>query len=119
MSLKQFNAKLLSHQESDVLISQFVSSIVERCDPLRVIIFGSASRHELTDCSDIDAFVITGSTQETKEARRLYYAQKPAVDWPADIFFMSREEFQKRSLSGGICMIAKDEGIVAYEKGAS
>ena len=119
MSLRKFTAKPLSPQESRALIKNLVSSIVERCQPLRVIVFGSAARNELTDCSDLDIFVITRSVQETKQARQDYYSKKPVVEWPADIFFISQEEFDKRSLNGGICMIAKDEGIVIYNKEAS
>lgn len=67
--------------------------------------------------SDINLTVLVSFKHELDSARRSYFEQRPPIDWPVDILFMTEEEFSKRGAVGGLCYIATSEGRTIYQRG--
>jgi predicted nucleotidyltransferase len=74
------------------LIQQIASRIVEKFDPLRIILFGSYARHNATIDSDIDLFIEMDTDkrppERSIEISRLFGLR----DWAMDIFVYTPDE---------------------------
>lgn len=116
MSLSNFTASPLLHDEAQKLIDTLRSALIERCHPDRIILFGSAARGEMTTHSDLDICLLFIDKVTLKAGRDGYYREKPPIDTPCDIIFLTHDEFDLRSARGGVCQLIKSEGKILYEK---
>lgn len=73
-------------------------------------VFGSAARGDFHESSDIDVLVIFDSPEALREARMML-TQRPVSEWPFDWVLKLRADFDKRSEIGGVCYLAKREGV--------
>ncbi len=96
-----------------------VERIVERFDPLKVILFGSLARGEVDYDSDIDLLVVfpemTGKDKRDLPVEiRVALADVPV---PMDILVTDTDEVSRRDdLIGGVLRPALREGRVVYER---
>ncbi len=105
-------AKPLQASEQDALIHRAHQEIRARSNPLKVILFGSAGRGEMTDASDLDFVVVVRTPQEVKQTQRDLNQLSRILDWPVDCLVVSEVECSAKSQIGGVYFIAADEGIL-------
>jgi predicted nucleotidyltransferase len=117
MSLQRLLAKKLASEQIDRLVSAELQRLLSCCAPNQVILFGSAARAEATDQSDLDLIVLFSDEHEADDAKKDYYRLALPRSYPVDILFMSVEEYTRKSLVGGVCMVASNEGRVIYCRG--
>lgn len=100
----------------DRLIAYITQTIVEHCNPRRIILFGSHARGDAGPDSDLDIFVEMAT-------RRNPYARAIAIDslfdmrdWPMDIIVYTPEEVKRWTGQVGTMLhVIEQEGRVLYE----
>lgn len=91
--------------------------IVEHCDPLRIILFGSSARGDAGPDSDIDLLIVLH--EATDKRRTAIDIRRQLADLPVskDIVVTTPEEIEQRgNLVGTILRPALREGRVIYER---
>jgi len=102
------------------LIQYIAQTIVERCNPRRIVLFGSYARGDAGRDSDLDIFV-------EMETRRNPYERAIAIDslfdmrdWPMDIIVYTPKEVERwTGRVGTMLHVIEQEGRVLYECDAS
>lgn len=116
MVLARFLAKKLSPQET----LQNIEAIKKHCLPieglLRIVLFGSAARGEMTDMSDLDAVLIFDSKESAKKGAKHFYSIPRLFSFPVDALFVDEVRFKERSELGGVLYVAKKEGKIIFER---
>jgi predicted nucleotidyltransferase len=100
-----------------ILIQQIASRIIEKFNPLRIILFGSHSRHEATLNSDIDLFIEMDTDkrppERSIEISRLFGLR----NWAMDIFVYTPDEVSHlKSIHGTLLSSIESEGEVLYDR---
>lgn len=116
MVLARMTAEYQSRAATDELVKKAVDWLRSNYQPRAIWLFGSASRYELTEFSDLDIAVIFDSEEELKKARseRIFLLSQ-SIQWPVDLLLMTQQHFLQRANVGGVCEIIKDEGICLYD----
>ena len=114
MVFRKLLSRPLEESVSKKLISDELERIVENCLPESVYLFGSASRGEMTDTSDLDFLVVMADIADMKGLKSKYYRSSGERTVPVDTIFVTRSEFEKRSRIGGVCFVVADEGKLLY-----
>jgi predicted nucleotidyltransferase len=78
--MSRFAPKKISASETAALIDSKLKWILAGCSPNRVILFGSASRGELTDHSDVDFALLFEFAEALAEARKTLFSRPRADD---------------------------------------
>lgn len=73
-----------------------VQHIVENYRPIRIILFGSASRHEAHAGSDIDLLVVMDTAKRIKEQEAEIYLSMPRIGAPVDILVITPQELDRQ-----------------------
>ncbi len=115
--LTRLLAKKIPENVVNKLVEAELRRILAISIPVRVYLFGSAARGEMTDMSDIDLLAIYSDETDLKLIRREYYASRRQVSVPVDMIFYTESEFARRAELGGVPMICKQEGKILYDKG--
>lgn len=116
--LKKVLAKKLDKDRVEALVQSELSFIESRCLFKEVYLFGSAARGEMTDFSDLDFLVVCRNEADLKYSKQNYYLHHHGNVWPVDIIFVTAEEYEKRSKTGGVCMVCKQEGRLLKSEAA-
>lgn len=114
--MSRFSPKKVPDSEAAVLVESKLKWILEGCSPTRVILFGSASRGELTDYSDVDFAVLFDSLPALIEGRKSLFSRPRLDDWPQDILCFEESDYLRRVETGGVCEIIAEEGKVLYQR---
>lgn len=107
----RYNGRTLTEWLPDV-----VASIVQRCDPLRIVVFGSLAHDKAGPDSDIDLLVVLPRVENKRKAA---VEARLAVDEPVplDILVTDPEEIARRGhVIGTSLEAALHEGRVVYER---
>lgn len=102
---------------TDAIIKVMTERIVQRFDPLRIILFGSRARGEVGPDSDVDLLVVLPDVVDKRRAA--IEIRRALVDLPVakDIIVTTPEEIARRSrLVGTVLRPALREGRVLYER---
>lgn len=104
---------------TDDLIAYIVDKIVSAVSPKKIILFGSRSRGQATESSDLDLLVIDDSGRSTRKIRReievLLWGRRFAVD-----LIVATPEQVDRNVTDGNPFYTRHilaEGKVLYERG--
>ena len=103
----------------DEWLPEVVRRIVERFDPLRVILFGSLARGEMNYDSDIDLLVVFPEVKKEDKRALMVQIRSALLDTPVpmDILVTDPDEISRRGdLVGTILRPALREGKVLYER---
>ena len=97
-------------------ISIMVDRIVDRFNPIRIILFGSQARGGSTFDSDVDLLVVL---REVADKRQMAIQMRRVLaDLPVakDILVTTPDEIERRgTLVGDVLKPALQEGVVVYE----
>ena len=91
------------------LLDQILNKILKKTFPLRILLFGSCARDDMTRGSDID-IVLFGV--DKAEILDLKYKLNNEIDTLRDIDILAFEEINNKNLKKRIL----SEGIIIYEK---
>lgn len=98
-------------------IENIVSQIIEKYKPIKIILFGSASKGKFSNDSDVDILVIKEDTpylgrERARELRRLI-----KKNLPVDFLVYRPEEFNERvNLGDPFIKTILKEGRVLYDR---
>ena len=103
-------------QIDDALIKKVVQRILQVTQPVRIILFGSASAGNMTPDSDLDLLVIEEDMiNERQESIRLR-SSLGDLGLPVDIFAITRHRFEEtKDVIGGLAYPANKYGRIIYE----
>ena len=83
-SVSQRDSRLGTHRITPDLVAYIVEKIVHAVAPQRIILFGSRSRGQETESSDLDLLVVQDSGRPNRQVRRqiehLLWGRRFAVD---------------------------------------
>ena len=114
MSLSKLIATKLSREQQQHLIKRLKDEVLSCIKPKSLILFGSASRYEMTEASDLDLVVIVASAEEIKPAFKALRLTSMKIDWPLDLLITDEKTFQARASLGGVYYIAQTEGTILF-----
>ena len=99
------------------IIDQMVFRIVERFDPERIILFGSAGRGEAGPDSDVDLLVVMPIRGSRREKAVEIGVAVNDIPVPKDIFVTTPEDFEwRKDIVGTIERPAAREGRLVYAR---
>jgi len=100
-------------------LPEVVSTIVDRFDPLTIVLFGSHGRGDPAPDSDLDLLVVFPKV-ENKRARSVeILAALAALPAPVDVITTDLDEISRRAhLVGTVLYPALNEGRTVYERSA-
>ena len=102
------------------MLDRAIEAIRKHCRPIRVMVFGSGARGELTAESDLDLLVVTTGplTAEQHRQRRFEITEEIGYDPRADVLVSTEAEIAaaRKSLAG-VLRTAVEEGVTVYEAG--
>ena len=118
MTFAKLLAKPLSAADQANLVTQAVALILQKTNPTRIFLFGSAGRSEMTDYSDLDLALVFEDSNAVKLARKSgVFSISGVLNWPCDLLLFDKLTFETNSEIGGVCQIIKEEGRVLFEQG--
>lgn len=103
----------------DEWLPEVVGRIVEQFDPLRVILFGSLARGEMSYDSDIDLLVVFEEVEweNKRELTVEIHRAIAGIPVPVDIVVTDTDEIRRRGhLVGPILRPALEEGKIVHER---
>ncbi len=96
-----------------------IDAIVERMDPLRIILFGSLARGEDHRDSDIDLVVVLPEVTDEHAAAVAVRRATASLPVPLDIIAVDPEEIRRRGNEiGSVLRLALREGRVVHDRAA-
>lgn len=99
------------------IIEEMVLRTVERFDPERIILFGSAARGEAGPDSDVDLLVVMPVAGSKREKAVEIGVAVNDIPVPKDIVFTTPEDFDwRKEIVGTIEYPAVKEGRVLYAR---
>lgn len=97
-------------------VNVVVQHIANTFRPLKIIVFGSVSRGEAHNGSDIDILVVMNTTKRKIDQEKEIYLSMPRIGVPTDILVITPEQLRKwASNPYSIINTIVNEGVVAYE----
>ena len=100
---------------SDSTIDRLVGEVVKRVNPLRIVLFGSASRDEAGEQSDIDLLVVMPDGVHRRRTAQKLYREIKGLRVPFDIVVATVQDLEKHKDNDGlIYKNALKEGIEVY-----
>lgn len=82
-------------QPEPVLLQTLVRRIVEAVRPLRVILFGSAARGEMTETSDLDILVIVADGTHRRRTAQAIYRHLMGFGFAKDIVVATEDDIRR------------------------
>ncbi len=96
-------------------IRDITRQIIEKYKPEKIILFGSAARHESTEDSDLDFLIIKKDTPWLGAERIRELSKLIKRDVPVDFLVYRPEEFEERLEMGDpFIKLIVEEGKVLY-----
>jgi uncharacterized protein len=104
----------------DSLLQKIVETIVKRCDPRRIVLFGSRARGDARPDSDIDLFVEMETPDSPHERKLKIRSLFPDRRWGLDLVVYTPDEVLKyRPMRGLLLSMIEAEGKTLYEQSAA
>lgn len=83
-------------------LARLVEVIVAEVSPLRIVLFGSAARGEMTGSSDLDLLVVMPDGSPRRETAKLLYGRIRGVRVPFDIVVATPCDLERYGSSPGL-----------------
>jgi len=112
-----YGANTMRKTQLERLTDQMVKRIVQRFNPERIILFGSAARGDATPDSDVDLLVVVPVEGLKHEKQLAIRKSLRGIRAPVDIIVSTPEEFRwRQEIVGTIEYPAVKEGKVLYAR---
>lgn len=96
-------------------INQLVADIVATVDPLRVILFGSVARGDMTSNSDVDVLVVMPNGVHRRKTAQLLYQKITGLGIPFDVLVATPDDLERHKNNIGlIYQTVLQEGVEVY-----
>jgi predicted nucleotidyltransferase len=97
-------------------VKEAVRRIVEKADPLQVIVFGSRARGDYRPDSDLDLAVILDVPEEEVD-RRLSYSVLAGLHMSVDLIVVSKAKYDlHRPWLNSVFNYIDQEGVILYDR---
>ncbi|MGE5682603.1 MAG: nucleotidyltransferase domain-containing protein [Bacillota bacterium] len=97
------------------VLNSIVSRIIETSSPEKVILFGSASRGNMTEDSDFDILVVMKNGTHRRKTAQLIYKNISDIGFASDIIVVTEEDVEHyKDEETSIISPALKEGKVLY-----
>jgi predicted nucleotidyltransferase len=83
-------------------IDQLVKSVVEAVQPLKIILFGSSARGDVTADSDVDLLVVMPEGVHRRETARYLYKLLGETGAPVDILVATPDDLKRHENNIGL-----------------
>jgi uncharacterized protein len=105
-----------ANRTDEFLLKNVVDRILSVASPVRIILFGSAARGEMTPDSDVDLLVLESDPGDVLEESIRLRTSLRGLGVPFDVLVMSNSEFEERKdVIGSLAHPAYMEGKIIYE----
>jgi predicted nucleotidyltransferase len=84
----------LNSSPSEELVSAFVDCVVDAVAPLKIILYGSASRGEMSAGSDLDFLVVMPDETHKLQTMGRLYSMTSHIRFPADFVVTTPSDLQ-------------------------
>ena len=102
---------------TEAVVSVMVDGIIGRFQPSRVVLFGSRSRGDANERSDVDLFVVMSNVPDKRRAAIEIRRSMGDLPVSKDIVVASPDEIASRGhVVGTVLHAALREGTVVYER---
>lgn len=99
----------------DNILKETVQRILSVVQPTKVLLFGSASRGEMHENSDIDILVIVPSGLHRRKTAQKIYRNLIGLGFAADIIVVTEDDVERfKNHQGMIIQPAIEEGRLLY-----
>ena len=105
-----------SDAEREQLILTLRDSILRRCSPQQIIVFGSVLGKAFTHASDLDCAVIFADRVSLNLGRKKLYCAPSLIDYSVDLLLYEQTEFLRKAGEGGICQVIQETGRGIYDQ---
>ncbi|RMG29019.1 MAG: nucleotidyltransferase domain-containing protein [Methanobacteriota archaeon] len=75
-------------------IQELISRVSEVCQPLRVILFGSAARGEFSTNSDLDILVVVPKGTHRRKTAQAIYRNLIGYEFAVDVIVVTEEDLE-------------------------
>jgi predicted nucleotidyltransferase len=100
----------------EIMAHKVVKCILSIVQPVRIILFGSATSGAMTRDSDLDLLIILRKVTDPREEGIRLRAALTDLNVPVDVIILSHERFEEtKDIIGGIAYPAHKYGRVIYE----
>lgn len=82
-------------QADPKIVDKLVRAIVELVHPLRILLFGSAARGEMSQGSDLDVLVVVPEGSHRRHTAQFLYRQISGLGVPFDILVATPNDLEK------------------------
>lgn len=103
----------------DPRLKMAVDRIIERFDPVRILLFGSRARGDQREDSDYDFLIVLDEVGNKFEIMGEAFRQMRDLPISKDIVVTDETEYQSGGLLGSVVRSAIAEGVKVYERPAS
>jgi len=80
---------------TDDIITAIITRILAVTNPIRIILFGSAARGEMTEHSDLDIMVVVSEGVHRREAAQRIYRNMFGLGMAKDIVVVTEQELER------------------------
>jgi uncharacterized protein len=89
-------------QPDQAKLDELVRRIVEAVHPLRIILFGSAARGDMTPDSDVDVLVVMPEGTHRRQTAQMLYGRMYRLGTPVDIVVATRGDLERYGDAAGL-----------------
>ena len=105
----------IATESLETILNRVIDRIVSVAHPLKIVLFGSASRGELGPHSDLDLLVVVPPGIHRRKTAQMIYRQLIGVDFPVDVVVVTAEDLEQfKDHCGMVIRPALAEGRVLY-----
>ena len=97
-------------------IQAAVATIVGCTAVQEMYLFGSAAENQMTENSDIDILLVFPSDKDLQSGQKILETKSPLAPRTVDLVWMSREEFNKKKVIGGVAYTSVKFGRLLYQR---
>ncbi len=107
-------ATALPTVEQRLILDDIKSKFTDLPGLVKLYVFGSAARLEMTTASDVDLYAVFASLELMTQAKKIFYKNLISSAWSIDLIWNFSEEFEYSCKRGGIAYVVVHEGVLLF-----
>lgn len=113
----KLSQKNVTNEDFQRLAADICQRLLKVSSPEKIYIFGSYATGKISEVSDLDIAILFSDKRQLIESKKKILNNKLFLDFFTDILFYTTQDFDKKSLIGGVCAEIYHKGIIIYDKG--